>query len=358
MNNFQYKGSKWSKAGAYVLTFDGDGNGLVLDKLNSEYAFNLVTAPWEKDADKLAAQYKEVVQDPSKSDHDGLATSEDGDGLFDDNDEPDPSNPFDYRHYLKSSLKKSEEIQSSSTKATPALFSTKASTTTKPPNTTARPQIARTAQPRPRPAQALRAPPPRVRLERRASEKRSSPAASASPVAADEGDDVDGLVIDMGDGYQPRKKQKSMLLTPQAPGRPISLRSAAASASPAASVLGAALPEPGSGYEEDDEEVEGEEDEDEDEEDDEVFRDAAEPQVDEDVEELDLGASAVVSAGPYEGTRRQSTWDASTEADLQAELERALGADDDDDDGEEEEAEAEVMQHSVAQESEEESEEE
>jgi len=153
----------------------------------------------------------------------------------------------------------------------------------------------------------------------------------------------------MGDGYQPRKKHKSILLTPQAPGRPISLRSAAASASPAPSVLSPALPEPGSGYEEDDEEVEGEdeeeEEEEEEEEDDDVFRNTG-LDADEDVEDLALNSPAVVDDAP-ELSHRQSTWDASTEADLQAELERALGADDD-----------EEVILPVAQESEEESEEE
>lgn len=154
----------------------------------------------------------------------------------------------------------------------------------------------------------------------------------------------DGLVIDMGDGYQSRKKHKSMLLTPQAPGRPISLRSAAASASPSASLASPAPPEPGSGYEEDNEEAEDEEADEED--DDEVFRDHTALEADEDVEDLALGSPAVVSGAPGLA-RRQSTWDDSTEADLQAELERALGADDD-----------EEVSQPVAQESEEESEEE
>lgn len=343
VNDFQYKGINWSKSGSYVLTLDADGHTLILDKLESEYAFNLAVAPWEKDAEKLAQQYGQVTRDQSKTDDEGMEGSSDEGELFkDDSEEPDPSNPFDYRHYLKAATKQPDQPKSSVNASTPLIAATRAGPTIRASNAP-RPS-ARPPQPRARQSQALRAPPPRVRLERRASEKRSSPAASKDVAAED--DDEDGLVIDMGDGYQPRKKQKSMLLTPQAPGRPISLRSAAASASPAQSVLSPALPEPGSGYEEDDEEVEGEEDDEDEEDDDEVFRTAV-LEADEDVEDLALGSPAAVAGGAHEIPRRQSTWDASTEADLQAELERALGADDD-----------EEMPEPVAQESEEESEEE
>jgi len=342
VNDFQYKGNNSTKAGSYVLTLDADGHTLVLDKLESEYAFNLAAAPWEKDAEKLAQQYGQATRDQLKTDDEGIGGSSDEGELFkDDSEEPDPSNPFDYRHYLKAATKQPDQPRNSVNKSTPLLAPSRAAPTIKA-STAPRPS-ARPPQSRPRQSQALRAPPPHVRLERRASEKRYSPAASEDVAAED--DDDDGLVIDMGDGYQPRKKQKSMLLTPQAPGRPISLRSAAASASPAQSVLSPALPEPGSGYEEDDEEVEGEEEEEDEEDDDEVFRIAV-LEADEDVEDLALGSPAVVG-GASEIPRRQSTWDASTEADLQAELERALGADDD-----------EEMPEPVVQESEEESEEE
>lgn len=319
----------------------------MLDELEFQYAFNLVSAPWEKDAEKLAAQYKQIPVQP-ENDIDTEITG-DEEGLFEEEDSgPDPDNPFDYRHYLNGLPDLPGEHKAASTAGTPLLAASRATTSLKP--ALARRLSDHSRQPqKPRTAQTSRPPPPpQVRLERRASAKRSSPVPSEPEEEDDDGD----LVIDMGEGYQPKKKSRT-LLTPFTAGRPISLRSAAASASPALSAMHSPAQRDagaGSGYEEDDE---GEGDEV-----DEMDVDGeaeVEHESNEDVDELALDSPVPLEDKTAPVARRQSTWDADEEAELQAKLEQAL--EDEFDEDEEEAVQAPIV-HVQAQESEEESEEE
>lgn len=313
---------------------------MILDKLQSEYAFNIVSAPWETDTQKLEAQYKQVGEDAVDQQGEEDAPSGEDEGLFDEGgDTPNESNPFDYRHYLDGLPQAPKSIPATST---PILAASRPPVALKP--ATSRPSIGATRQapasrPRPQKKAQPSVPPPQVRLERRAAEKRPSPAYEEEEgPAANNADDSDGgLIIDMGEGYQPPPKKRAVNLGLR---QPISLR-AAASASPNPG-FSPAPPEAGSGYEEDDEEDDEEMAE-------QVEEQDEDPDQEADVTELALGSSAAVDDVDINTvSRRQSGWDAEATAALEAEMMRALEAD------EEEEA---VVQ-APAQESEEESEEE
>ena len=97
---FQFSGRGVSSGAQYVLLSKGRGNGkeLVLEKLDACHEFNLIKTPSETDAAKLASQFPQ------------LSAEEEDDELFGDEeaaDDPvDPSNPWDYRNYLKSNVEK------------------------------------------------------------------------------------------------------------------------------------------------------------------------------------------------------------------------------------------------------------
>jgi hypothetical protein len=336
----RYRGIRWSKPASYVLTLDNDGNSLILDKLQSEYAFNLVSASWETESQTLEAQYKQVREDVEQPGG-GDAASGEEEGLFDEEQgKPDESNPFDYRHYLGGLP---QAPKSTSVTSTPILVASKP--VVPPKMSISRPATSATRQvsaSRPRPLKKTQpsVPPPQVRLERGASEKRSSTAReddAGEEAEANNDDSDEGLIIDMGEGYQPPPKKRAVNLGVR---QPISLR-AAASASPHPG-FSPAPPEAGSGYEEDDEE------------DDEEMADQVDGH-EEDAEEGDVTELALGSPAALDGTnipslaRRQSGWDADASAELEAEMMRALEAD------EEEEA---VVVQAANLDSEEESEEE
>jgi len=306
-----YKGHKTTSSGSYILRLDPEGSSLILDRLEADYAFNLVSAPWEKDSQKLATQYQQIAKGDVALNED----SAEDEGLFDDDiSEPDPDNPFDYRHYLNGLPEIPGRARSVSAASTPVLAPTKPTTRT---------QLAANRSPAPqskhapKPRSARVPPPPQVRLERRASEKRPPPSASDDERASNNDDDDGGLEIDMGDGYQPKKKRAvdpARLL-----GRPISLRSAAASASPGYA-YSPAPPEAGSGYEEDNEEdmtVEGGQEEDE--------------VVEDDTPTSPMVLDEVLDEKSPSLSRKQSVWDADDEAELQAQLELQLANEMDED---------------------------
>ena len=331
-----YQGHRTTRSGAYILRLDSEGNSLILDRLEADYAFNLVSAPWEKDSDKLATQYQQIAEEETAPDVD----SAEDEGLFDDNtSEPDPDNPFDYRHYINGLPEIPGGARSVSATSTPVLAPTRPAPKVQVAPT--RPPVLQSKQAtKPRPARVP--PPPQVRLERRASEKRPPPSASDEERASADDDDG-GLEIDMGDGYQPKKKRA--LDPTKLLGRPISLRSAAASASPAYG-YSPAPPEAGSGYEEDNEEdITAELGQEEDE------------IVEEDTPTSPMVLDEVLEEERPSLSRKQSVWDADDEAELQAQLELQLANEMDEDDEVEEAVPVPIIP-ARQQESEEESEEE
>ena len=96
-----YVGKNVGSGDKYILLYRKDGNDkeLVLERLDACHDFNLIKTPTEPDAAKLVAKFPQLSFD--EPDDEDLF----GDGG--DAEEPvDPSNPWDYRNYLKSSVSK------------------------------------------------------------------------------------------------------------------------------------------------------------------------------------------------------------------------------------------------------------
>ena len=126
-NEYTYAGKDVGSGDRYVLLCrkNGSDKELVLERVDGCHGFNLVKTPTERDAAKLVAKFPQLSFD-----------QEDNDDLFGDGgdaDEPvDPSNPWDYRNYLKSSASR-PRVQNATTKNsaanTPQAHSRAASST-------------------------------------------------------------------------------------------------------------------------------------------------------------------------------------------------------------------------------------
>ena len=91
-----YEGRKSGQDDNYMLVSKGSGKNaeLVLEKLEASHEFNLKSAPTDADALKLAERYSRLPENADGADMPF--------GDVDREDAADPSNPFDYRNYLKS----------------------------------------------------------------------------------------------------------------------------------------------------------------------------------------------------------------------------------------------------------------
>ncbi len=230
-----------------------------MERLTTEYSFNIQATPTEASASKLAARYSQLSESGHipHDDSDAEAASDLSQPGSDNEQEADHGNPYDFRHFLDPDSQSSSPTRSVA--ATPRID---ASTASPRPRTQ---QPAGVSKPAPKAAQPLRSRPkpvaqrkrqsapttsraadvPQVRLDRRAS-TREMPASSqdrvrdASPAAAassDEDEDAkggtDGLIIDFGDDPEPNRRLRDFSFQlPNDGSGPISLRSAANSASP------------------------------------------------------------------------------------------------------------------------------
>lgn len=96
---WRYTGRQTEGDDMYVLVLSGEGNKeVVLEKLESSHAVNLIQAPEDNDERSLAKKYPYLTDNESDNDDDG-AFGEEGDV---EDAPPDASNPFDFRHFLKS----------------------------------------------------------------------------------------------------------------------------------------------------------------------------------------------------------------------------------------------------------------
>lgn len=114
--SYEYKGVKRSTSNMYALIVSEDRQSLILEPVDSEYLFNLTTAPWEKDSSKLASAYPQLelaMHDKAENTGGEKRDSHEGDGAF---------NPFDYRHYLEPSPPSSPEVAQRSVVASPFGF--------------------------------------------------------------------------------------------------------------------------------------------------------------------------------------------------------------------------------------------
>lgn len=236
---------------------------MVLDKLDTQFEFNLQSTPTNKDASSLAQKHPHLNPEPPNPDLDiGGEAAASGDPESDDI--GDPTNPYDYRHFLH------EAPNRRSPSPSPRLHAR--SPPAQRPSTTSSPAT-RPIRPKPRP---------------RPQQKRAASPPAREEADADNEDSSDGdLIIEMEPSDTKRRNRFMGAFDRDITSTgPISLRSAASSMSPAVRI------------------ARGD--------------DGGEADVDVDVEELRLPSPRAV---PPVRTPQQEAED---EADLEAELEMAL----------------------------------
>ena len=276
--DYKYEGIQ-QPSSSLALHYDPEKQAFMLERIDTEFRFNLQSTPSNKNASSLATQFPQLeIGQP-------LADAEDlfGDEVEKENPDDipvDPSNPYDYRHFLNRGASPSPE---------PSLRSSPV-----PNHTFGSSPLLGSSSPLKRPKSRVEPKkPPRHR-----SERYLSPNPREEADADNEDSDPNELVIDMGDSVPKGKPWRSALGVLNEGGRnsgPISLRSAASSMSP--SVRG----------ESEDEKVN---------------------ENDHDIEEIDLGESHLDivshdSAGK-EVVTNGSGWDDDDEGLLEAELEQAM----------------------------------
>ena len=220
-NQYLYNGSQ-QPSGVAAIIYDAAKGSFTLDRIDTEFRFNLCSTPTNEDAAGLANQYPQLDT--------GLQEHDDGeDDLFDehaeghdpDDEAPDPNNPYDYRHFLKSNRAGHSPSPEPSHLESPMPNHNADSSRNLKASSSARPSypskpMRRRSHPKPRHLS------PNPREEADADNEES------------EADDV--LTIDMGDSATMNSKPwRSVLGNLNEGGRssgPISLRSAASSMSP------------------------------------------------------------------------------------------------------------------------------
>ncbi|KAK8245245.1 hypothetical protein HDK77DRAFT_473794 [Phyllosticta capitalensis] len=283
-SRYEYKGQRKELKKTYVLVLDPNSNSCTLERLDDAYAFNLTSTPLESDSEKLKQQYPHIKLREERED----ATEEslEDDGLFDeasetqsiagssagasDFEEPEENNPYDFRRFLdqvqqvdtngfaspNSQAGTPLRVPPTNTTRTTPLLSAQQPKVTKPlpkaaapkANKAVAPSKSKTTTKKPATTSPKKAKPkdtPSIRLERVASIAAPAPAAipsttdssrtSRSPAPSDdESDDEGGLQIDFGDGGPPTRgrARPSAFAFENVGDGPISLRSAADSASP------------------------------------------------------------------------------------------------------------------------------
>lgn len=293
--DYLYAGTQQSSS-TLALVYDPNTQSFALERIDTDFRFNLQSTPSNKDPASLAARYEHL-------DTGATQQPDSDDDLFDENaadhdpdtEPPDPNNPYDYRHFLNRARTGRSPSPAPSSVPTPI-----------PNHNLSSPILASSTHIRP-----PRHSKPKSRDHQRPRHLSPNPREEAD--ADNEASDNDVLTIDMGDPVpNSRSKPWRHVLGKLNEGGmrsgPISLRSAASSMSP--SLRGA------SGDENDDEEDDQDEDEDED-----------ESRSNADVEEIDLGDGGVdfVSQGAAgeEVETPGNGWDDDS-GDLEAEFEQAL----------------------------------
>ena len=121
---YSYSGRHSGTAYSYVLLLNG--SEAVVERVKSSHVFNVQATPTEKDSAKLEEQYPHLELDEN-----GEVVELAGDNDAEEQ-EADPSNPFDYRHFLKAAERKvhgKSAEQPRSSAATPLVHSRAASST-------------------------------------------------------------------------------------------------------------------------------------------------------------------------------------------------------------------------------------
>ena len=205
---YEYTGGQQA-SNVCALVYNPSTKAIVLEKLDVDFTFNLQTSPSNHDRNEVTSQYPQLntsVSDNESEDENHTESATHGA----DPTEPDMSNPYDYRHFLKRRRTNSSETGAprSRPSVSPAVPPRRLS------RTSARPK------PRPRPMQRSKRPLP-------------SPGGGDGKQNRDDSDDG-GLTIEMGDDPRPRRfGNGAVVFNHDKRNGPISLRSAASSMSPA-----------------------------------------------------------------------------------------------------------------------------
>lgn len=329
---YRFKGTS-QPTKSFALVYDPVAKAFTLNRIDAEYRFNLTSTPSNKDAAALAREFPHLdSQDPNAThDHiNGGAINDEEEDLQDDT--PDPDNPYDYRRFLHA------HNASPAPSPRPSMPSSPVHRPQHHRPFASSPLIQASSSPMRRPRshteQAAPSSPirrPRSRTDPKKPQRPRDRYLSPQPreEADADSEESDELIIDMGDSAPPKKGAKPWrsqlgVLNGEAGmrRRPMSMRSAASSMSPS---------------------VKGE---------------SADEKSDADVEEIDLepkmddvGSNGVVEEATGLGITNGDGWDEDNTADLEAELEKAMQAND------EQEEEQQQQPQAVVEESSEESEE-
>ncbi|KAL9126033.1 MAG: hypothetical protein Q9217_004854 [Psora testacea] len=276
--SYNYRGSQ-RRSEAMVLVYNPVKQAFVLNKVDTEFRFNLQSTPSNKDAASLAHQYPYLDTREVEREGDDLFGDAEGDEEDPDNVPADPANPYDYRHFLHRGASPSPEPAIRNSPVPNHVFGTSPLLAHSPPANRPRSRT----EPK-KPSQGR--------------QRHLTPTSREEADADNEDSDPNELVIDMGDTANTSKPWRSTLGILNEGGRksgPISLRSAASSMSP--SIRG---------------ESENEKDD----------------MGDHDVEEIDLEESRIEDVSPGSAGEEVVTngrgWDDDDDGILEAELEQAL----------------------------------
>ena len=298
MSVYEYEGVQRPSKMATLLYSSVD-RSFSLDPLDTEFLFNLRSTPSQRDPVRLAHQYPQLEAGDDDVGQDGkdlFDDAVDGDQSPEEEEAPDPSNPYDYRHFLNKGGRSPSPAPSATSSPVPVHSFSNSSPALKSPTTSNHPPKLPRSKPK----------------EQRREKPRYLSPLPTSEVVEEEAEvsnqDADPLEIDLGDVVPIQSKPwRSALGILNEGGRnsgPISLRSAASSMSPSVRAVE-------SDGDKDDGDR-GDKDEDEDDNDD-------------DIEEIDLNNNHPEATTPQgDAATPGNGWD-DNEIDLEAELELALG---------------------------------
>ncbi len=182
------------------MIFDDSVQGWVLERVDTDFVFNLTSTPSNKDSNHLATKYPQLELHTTE----GVSDGEDIFARDDDDENGDDDNPYDYRHFMRRRRTSSPEEAFEA----PAI-----------------PETLPIVEKEKRPAR----PKPKARPKRERERAKTPPPPKDED--ADNEDSDDGvLTIEMDPETRPRRLGAD-LVRPRS-SAPISLRSAASSVSP------------------------------------------------------------------------------------------------------------------------------
>lgn len=184
---------------------------MVLDRIDTSFAFNLQSTPTSNDAQSLAKQYPHLeTEQVGRSVNDNVTSSVEQEN----EDVGDPDNPYDYRHFLREAIRH----RTSSPEPRSNFGSPPAQRPSAVPS------------PVPRPSRAVSKPKQRARPQ----QKRPKSPLPREEADADNEDSDGDLIIEMEPDTKRRNRFMGAFDRDITSNGPISLRSAASSMSPAA----------------------------------------------------------------------------------------------------------------------------